>query len=526
MRISIRSALAVRATRADLIGKLTMDRMPSDPRTILSKCNLTGKTTVYAACPKCYFTYKPSYVHGSVLPVYPIFCTNKRHPDSAVCATRLVHEHTVKEDIIQTPIKPFVYHSVLDFVGALFSRGDFEEQIDNSCDEAFERAGKGPDRETDEIDDVLQGDFLRSFQGPFPERLFTDRRGEGRLTFSMNVDFFNVNGNRAGGPVTSCGIISMACLNLSPKVRYKFENLHIVGIIPGPREPDLETINNFLRPLIDDMVELWHPGVKLSRTASHAQGRVVRAILACVVCDLPAARKVAALANHRSDNFLCSLCKKTRANIDDPTDSPRRRPSEMRLSAEAWARTPTHAGREALFHSAGVRFSELWRLCYWDPTRQLVVDPMHNLLLGVAQDHFRNVLSLSSNRSAAAPTVQPAFRYEFAAVAARGSGGPGGGGEDLTNDKDAKDVSKIHQRLLLPLSVTERTVDESRQALAEQLANRHRYRALEFVCKSLGVSPVSPTNAGGSSRLCRIHWADALASWVSRLSGFEFLRSG
>lgn len=517
VRVVVRTALAIRASPHDAVSAVTMDRIPVDPRTILSKCNLTGRTTTYAACPKCHFTYKPSYVHGSVLPTYPITCANKRHPDSPICAAQLVRQRVIEGITVQSPIRPFVYHSVLDFVGALFSRRDLEEQIDRACDDALR---SGSPQEMRAIDDVFQGEFLRTFQGPRSRRLFIDRRGEGRLAFSLNVDFFNVNGNRAGGAVTSCGIIAMACLNLSPRVRYKFENLHIVGIIPGPREPDLEAINGFLKPLMDDMVELWDPGVQLSRTALCEHGRVVRGALACVVCDLPAARKVAALANHRSGNFLCSLCRKTRANIDNMRDSPSRRSSlEMRSNAHAWATASTNAQQEAIFQSAGVRFSELWRLCYWDPTRQLVIDPMHNLLLGVAQDHFRNVLSCTSTGASAVSTAQPAFSYAFEPVPAKeaNSGHPihTPGGKDYMDDKAIEDVSKIHKRLVLPLATTERTGSASLEAFSEHLSKKHKYKALEFVCKSLDISPEWPSNTEGNSRLRKIHWAKALASWVS-----------
>ena len=34
----------------------------------------------------------------------------------------------------------------------------------------------------------------------------------------------------------------------------------------------------------------------------------------------------------------------------------------------------------------GVRYSELYRLSYYDPIRMHVVDPMHNLLLGEANE--------------------------------------------------------------------------------------------------------------------------------------------
>lgn len=40
----------------------------------------------------------------------------------------------------------------------------------------------------------------------------------------------------------------------------------------------------------------------------------------------------------------------------------------------------------------GIRWSELFRLKYWDPTKFVVVEGMHNLFLGLAQYHTRKVL--------------------------------------------------------------------------------------------------------------------------------------
>ena len=45
----------------------------------------------------------------------------------------------------------------------------------------------------------------------------------------------------------------------------------------------------------------------------------------------------------------------------------------------------TKADVEAFEAEHGVRYSELFRLSYYDPVRMHVVDPMHNLLLGISK---------------------------------------------------------------------------------------------------------------------------------------------
>ena len=48
----------------------------------------------------------------------------------------------------------------------------------------------------------------------------------------------------------------MVVMNLPRDERFKPENLLVVGIIPGPKEPK-HHINSFLQPLVDDLIDLW-----------------------------------------------------------------------------------------------------------------------------------------------------------------------------------------------------------------------------------------------------------------------------
>lgn len=78
--------------------------------------------------------------------------------------------------------------------------------------------------------------------------------------------------------------------------------LFVVGIIPGPHEPPTH-INNFLQPLIDDLLSLWN-GVQLFPGSSET----LRAALVTVSADLPALRKITQFLGHKAD-LGCSRCK-------------------------------------------------------------------------------------------------------------------------------------------------------------------------------------------------------------------------
>ena len=92
------------------------------------------------------------------------------------------------------------------------------------------------------------------------------------------------------------GSIAMTILNLPPSLRYKTENVYLVDIIPGPKESSLEEINHFLRPLINFFLAAWKVGTWFTKTTAHAMGHLIRSVIALVISNLPAARKISGFA--------------------------------------------------------------------------------------------------------------------------------------------------------------------------------------------------------------------------------------
>ncbi len=80
------------------------------------------------------------------------------------------------------------------------------------------------------------------------------------------------------------------------------ENIILVGTIPGPREPK-KNINFYLRPLVDDLIKLY-PGVNIANTNSVFKETSIRAILTCIMCDMPATRKVCGFFSYHA-RFGC-----------------------------------------------------------------------------------------------------------------------------------------------------------------------------------------------------------------------------
>ena len=132
------------------------------------------------------------------------------------------------------------------------------------------------------------------------------RGREGRYLFTFNYDTFNVEGMWIRGATTSCGLLSMVCLNLPPDICNKPKNMDVAGIIPGLHLPKETQLNHYLRPLIDDLEISWRRGVKYLQMVSYSEGCVTHSVITVAVMNLPAAQMAAQLA-HPTAHIYCMV---------------------------------------------------------------------------------------------------------------------------------------------------------------------------------------------------------------------------
>ncbi|GBC19806.2 hypothetical protein GLOIN_2v1786147 [Rhizophagus irregularis DAOM 181602=DAOM 197198] len=187
------------------------------------------------------------------------------------------------------------------------------------------------------------------------------------------------------------GVIYVAICNLPRDIRFKRENLLVLGLLPGLNKVSLHKINHYIAPIVNELELLWS-GITLNRTFECQNGKNIRAALVLISCNIPAARKI---CGHISALVSCHRCMK-RANYEDHQHNfagmedmenwfITRDSTKHRRNALAWRSCNSTNSRKNFVSEKGVRWSELLRLPYFDPIRFIIVDPMHCLFLGIAR---------------------------------------------------------------------------------------------------------------------------------------------
>lgn len=359
------------------VSQTVVDKMATDARTYEKVLGLESNEVSYAVCRKCCSMYSLGDINQPTV----LKCTSKPAVSGQPCGFSLYKRRKGK-------LKPKMVlrrRPLDDWLEHFLSRPGIIEKVDGVWDRA-----RSPPR--DSASDFWDGTFVREMKGPDGGKISNFQVGETRLMFQLSVDWFNPFHNKISGKVASTGVVVMSCLNLPPSERYLEENLYVVALLPGREQgPD---INPSLKPLVDDLLRYWHKGVTFIGIPSMKAAVLVRCALVQLVCDLPAARKVAGFLHH-SATHPCSICltnKKDLLHLDPLLQ--REFFDHMENSLRYKDRLTKHGikAAEKLLEEKNphaVRWSVLNDLPYWDPVKCTVLDVMHLILLGLCQFHWR-----------------------------------------------------------------------------------------------------------------------------------------
>ncbi|MBW0485628.1 hypothetical protein O181_025343 [Austropuccinia psidii MF-1] len=180
----------------------------------------------------------------------------------------------------------------------------------------------------------------------------------GALAFSIYVDWFNSHGKSTR--LASIGPIMLICLNLPPSERLKPENVYVAGIIPGSKEPSSPRFNYLLMPLINKLKEL------------------------CV--DVVAMHMLTGFISH-SGNHFCNFCTIHKAQIKEIGPQHYTHSYQNHKSTIAKLLWASPQQRQAILSEYRVKYAILEDLPCWDATGMANLDIMHNIILGILNDH-------------------------------------------------------------------------------------------------------------------------------------------
>lgn len=278
------------------------------------KC--TDKLINFVVCPQCNSLFK---LDSCIINNESRRCENvefPNHPQQSrrrKCNTVLLKKVKVGNKIKLVARKAFIYQSVIECLKEMSTRTGFL-----AICEAWRDRCKGMPPAT--LGDIYDGRVWKS-QHVIDGRPFLSVPNN--LCLGLNIDWFNPFDETP----YSAGAIYLTVFNLPRTERFKMENVILVGMIPGPKEP--KNMNPFLRPLVNEMKELY-AGVTFRNPSAFLSVSTVRAVISCVMCDLPATRKVCGFSNFNA-LLGCSKCLKR-----FPTDHFGAKPDYSGYDCENW----------------------------------------------------------------------------------------------------------------------------------------------------------------------------------------------
>ncbi|MBW0539643.1 hypothetical protein O181_079358, partial [Austropuccinia psidii MF-1] len=351
-------------------------------RTTLKILKLVPQLQRHVCCPRCYCVYD--------MDLAPFECGYKEFSQSSPCGEALLvpqainslpgftkeSQQNLKNSKRSKHQKPFSTYTTQSFSDWLTW---FIPQAEASIDDWKKQV---------QSESNLVSDYQKS--PAWKQRYPLSQKSNSSamlLSFSLFADWFNPLMNKLAGKKVSLGILALNCFNLPPTTQWKFKNTFMYSLIPAPNQPNPITINNILRPFVDELIEL-QSGINIP-TPKFPKGRNIIVKLGCLIGDLVATHKVAGYASH-SATFFCTWCECTQAGIGNLEASRLCVSRIVKDYSRAFkdARNQTEADR--IVKKSGIRWSELNRLPYWDPVQQTSLGIMHMWFEGILQNHFVN----------------------------------------------------------------------------------------------------------------------------------------
>lgn len=362
------------------IDESKFSSFPSTLYMVKKRLGITTKMIQYAACNKCHKLYNIN----ELLDKNEVqTCSFINYPNHTIQRFRKKCDNPLTKGIGSNneqnfrPIMTYPLVNVKQQLTLFFGRKDFEML----CRKWTERRNQ-----TETLFDIYDGRVWKEFKDDNDDPFFIKEYADTHLGLMINMDWFQP----FVGSLYSVGVIYAVICNLPRPERYKTHNILTLAVIPGPHEPKLHEINNYLNPIINQLVHLWN-GYNIV-THENDNGRFVRGAIIGCSSDVPATRKLCGFISAR---IACYRCHKSANFVNNQPNFGgfvdfedwfvERDIHIIREKANEWKKCTTEESRKTHVSQHHVRWSEIYNLRYFNPVRHCVVDPMHCLFLGVAK---------------------------------------------------------------------------------------------------------------------------------------------
>ncbi|KAJ7223836.1 hypothetical protein C8J57DRAFT_1094168 [Mycena rebaudengoi] len=170
----------------------------------------------------------------------------------------------------------------------------------------------------------------------------------------------------------------------------------LLGTLPG--SPSKDELNHAIQLVVDNLNELWDPGVFFTHTYNYPNGRHSRGMLVPLVSDALAARQTGGFTSVTS-NLFCTMCALSMHQLEDFRKHkwPMRNHDDHLKHATEWRDASSETERDKLSALHGVRWTPLLDLPYWKVLVYLMADSMHILDLVLIPNHCRKLFGIDLN---------------------------------------------------------------------------------------------------------------------------------
>ncbi|KAL2465528.1 Uncharacterized protein Adt_41379 [Abeliophyllum distichum] len=157
----------------------------------------------------------------------------------------------------------------------------------------------GRSKDNDDLGHPVDGKAWRAFDKNHPDFACEIRN----VRLGLSSDGFNPFGNMSQS--YSMWPVVLATYNLPPWLCMKEENLMLTLLIPGPQSPGKD-MDVFLRPLVDELKELWTSGIDTRDVSNNNCIFRMRVALLWTVSDFPARSSLSGWSGQGYD--ACPTC--------------------------------------------------------------------------------------------------------------------------------------------------------------------------------------------------------------------------